>query len=422
MPDSIEAALTVAHRLKDPGQGESAAALAATQSEFPLLAHWSPPSIAQGNAGLAVLWAYLDACFPGEGWDATGKVHLELAVRSAERQAPAGPGLFSGIGGLAFAAAQLSRGGTRYRGLLASLDGAITAQVMPMAARLHAASGVCTGDFDVISGLSGVGAYLLCRHREPSAQVALANITNALVSLVTRKESPPPWYTPPAMLYDDAARRTYPNGNLNCGLAHGLPGVLAFLALARNLEIGLTHKDMLDLAISTAANWLCAHRVDDQWGVNWPTAVPLSVDECEPPSRSAWCYGAPGVARSLWLAGGEYRELAVAAMEAVYRRPLPARAIDSPTFCHGIAGLLATTLRFARDTNAPVFIEESRKLTTQLIESFQPDSLLGFRSMEYRNNETDQPGLLDGAAGVALVLLAQATGVEPSWDRLFLLS
>ena len=88
--------------------------------------------------------------------------------------------------------------------------------------------------------------------------------------------------------------------------------------------------------------------------------------------------------------------------------PLPARAIDSPTFCHGIAGLLATTLRFARDTNAPVFIEESRKLTTQLIESFQPDSLLGFRSMEYRNNETDQPGLLDGAAGVALVLLAQA--------------
>jgi hypothetical protein len=42
--------------------------------------------------------------------------------------------------------------------------------------------------------------------------------------------------------------------------------------------------------------------------------------------------------------------------------------------------------------------------------------------MEYRNNETDQPGLLDGAAGVALVLLAQATGVEPSWDRLFLLS
>jgi hypothetical protein len=30
--------------------------------------------------------------------------------------------------------------------------------------------------------------------------------------------------------------------------------------------------------------------------------------------------------------------------------------------------------------------------------------------------------LLDGAPGVALVLLAAATPVEPTWDRLFLLS
>jgi lantibiotic biosynthesis protein len=29
---------------------------------------------------------------------------------------------------------------------------------------------------------------------------------------------------------------------------------------------------------------------------------------------------------------------------------------------------------------------------------------------------------LDGAPGVVLVLLAAATDVEPSWDRLFLLS
>jgi hypothetical protein len=38
------------------------------------------------------------------------------------------------------------------------------------------------------------------------------------------------------------------------------------------------------------------------------------------------------------------------------------------------------------------------------------------------NREMDQPGLLDGAPSVALVLLAAATTVEPTWDRLFLLS
>jgi hypothetical protein len=34
----------------------------------------------------------------------------------------------------------------------------------------------------------------------------------------------------------------------------------------------------------------------------------------------------------------------------------------------------------------------------------------------------DDPGLLTGAAGVALVLLAAATPVEPAWDRALLLA
>jgi hypothetical protein len=32
------------------------------------------------------------------------------------------------------------------------------------------------------------------------------------------------------------------------------------------------------------------------------------------------------------------------------------------------------------------------------------------------------PGILTGAAGVALALLAAATPIEPSWDRMLLVS
>ena len=109
-------------------------------------------------------------------------------------------------------------------------------------------------------------------------------------------------------------------------------------------------------------------------------------------------------------------------MEDVFRRPVAVRRIDSPTFCHGVAGLLAVALRFANDTGRPVFLEESRALVQQLLDSYRPESLLGFRNLEVADHEIDQPGLLDGAPGVALVLLAAATSVEPTWDRLFLLS
>jgi len=437
---AIQAALHVAARLKDPADAERAASVAAAQSQFPQFSHWSPPSVAQGNAGLSLLWAYLDTCFPDEGWDRVGRTHLELAARGAERVPSLDPGLFSGLSGVAFAGWQLSRDGARYRRLLASFDEFIASQAIQLTSRVRTSDGLSVGEFDVISGLSGIGAYLLCRHREPAAGIALANAVEALTSLVTREQTPPSWHTPVQFLYDDAAKQTYPHGNLNCGLAHGVPGILAFLSLVR--LSGLTFS-RLDDAIRAIADWLGENRFDDDWGTNWPTAVPLEAvatatgssalrqtDAAKAPggpSRTAWCYGSPGIARALWLAGRaldrpDYRELATSAMEAVFRRPIPVRMIDSPTFCHGVAGLLAIALRFAIDTREPKFIEASQRLAHQLLDSFQPDSLLGFRNIEYRGNQTDQPGLLEGAAGVAIVLLAASTGVDPEWDRAFLLS
>ena len=39
-----------------------------------------------------------------------------------------------------------------------------------------------------------------------------------------------------------------------------------------------------------------------------------------------------------------------------------------------------------------------------------------------RGGRIDQAGLLDGAPGIAMALLAAATPQPPNWDRLFLLS
>jgi hypothetical protein len=109
-------------------------------------------------------------------------------------------------------------------------------------------------------------------------------------------------------------------------------------------------------------------------------------------------------------------------LEAALRRPASERRIDSPTFCHGIAGLLQTTLRFANDLDSDHFRCAGNALLQQILARYSPDLLLGLRNLESGSNETDQPGFLDGVAGTAVVLLAAATNVAPTWDRLFLLS
>jgi len=434
---AVDIALEVAFRLRDRNQIEAAVVAARQQTAFPDAVHWQPYGLAQGYAGLGVLCGYLDACFPDDDWDVVGHRYIEIAVRTAEQQPYLPTGMFSGLSGLAFVTWYLSQGGKRYHKLLLALEEVLLPQVTQLAYRLAAQQrDVSVGQFDLISGLSGVGAYLLCCKENPRVEATLRSVLKGLVEMTREEAGLPRWYTPAHLLWEEMLALT-PYGNLNCGLAHGIPGPLGLLSLAGCSGIEV---DGMREAIERVANWLLQHRQDDAWGVNWPTAVPLEADgslvstitppelsSALAPSRTAWCYGSPGLARALWFAGkaldnAEYRELALAAMEAVYRRPLDVRRIDSPTFCHGISGLMQITLRFAHDTGLPQFTEAAHALAKQLLSLYNADTLLGYYSLEPGGNRVDQPGLLDGAPGVALVLLAAATNVEPQWDRLFLLS
>jgi hypothetical protein len=425
---AMEAALGVGSRLAYRAVLARAIASAGRQSHHPQAFRWETHQVAQGEAGLAIACAYLDRCLPGSGWDRVGHDFLASAATSAAGSRVL-PGLFGGLSGLGFAAMLLGRGGARYGKLASAVEAELVPETHLLAQTVRSRlAGLPVREFDAISGLAGIGAYLLADRTSPARGAALKHTVEALVELV---EGPggerPRWVTPPEAIPDASVAALYPHGSLNCGLAHGIPGPLAVMSLALSAGAPVTG---LRQAVEGSATWLVAHRRDDQWGVNWPTMVtlPESGAPVDEPSRAAWCYGAPGVARALWLAGtaladDSLRALAVDAMESVYRRPRRARNIDSPTFCHGVAGLLQITLRFAHDTRLPVFTRAATELAEQILDAYEPEtSLLGFRSVEPEGNLVDNAGLLDGAPGVALVLLAAATTAEPTWDRLFLLS
>jgi hypothetical protein len=428
-------AVSIGEQLKTPTILDRAVALSSEQSRY---FTWSHCGFASGLAGLSLLWAHFDRCYPHAGWGEQAHKCLAMAVKDAEAQGSVTPGLFGGLAGLGFAAQYAARGTSRYAGLLNKIDRYITGlvgQTIGLFSREEPTFGAPVEFFDLISGLSGTAVYLLTRSRTSNEiDQTVKAILQCFVRLAVERDGVPSWHTPKAFLNPhDSMSQSFPNGHLNCGLAHGIPGPLGAMALARILEIEV---EGLDDAIAYLASWLLKHRHDDSWGMNWPSGIALMIEGDRvrmgtaaeaPPAHSAWCYGSPGISRSLHLSGLALNrsDLCVAAVDSIaatLRRSAAARALNSPTFCHGTAGLLQIVLRFLAEAPNRNLEGGVHNLLSTLLAQHDPQSLVGVQSRGPEGITIDSPSLLDGAAGVALVLLSISHDVEPEWDRAFLLS
>lgn len=415
-----------AHRIGDKEAIEAAKAAAARQTAYPDSIHWQGYSIAQGFSGLAIASAYFGAYFPNDDWENIGHRYLLQAVRSWEESRGRPLGLFAGLSGVAFAADSLSKGGTRYGKLLAKIDNHLSPGVAAECDKLRQQGPGCSvSQFDVISGLAGIGVYLMNRRQNADLVAALESVLKTFVHLSGEAAGRPRWHSPPALLDKNMLER-FPAGNINLGLAHGISGPLTLMSKALNSGVSV---EGLEESVDRIAQCLCAAQLNDEGGVGWPDAVSLVNDGNQRSllsNRPAWCYGSAGVARALWIAGAalgkvQYQELALRAMEAAYAR-LKAGPTNLPaTFCHGLSGLLQITLRFQHDTGLEVFSREADILADQILLTYDPKTPLGFYCVEPGNHRVDNPGLLDGAPGVVMTLLAATGSAEPVWDRLFLI-
>ncbi|MCP2257227.1 Lanthionine synthetase C-like protein [Streptoalloteichus tenebrarius] len=345
--------------------------------------------LSEGALGMALL--HLER---GDLTSARGS--LERAV-AAGVSAGGNASLFHGAPALEFV---LSRVGPANRDVREVVDRVVAARLA--AARRRLASGALPrlAEFDLIRGLTGLGALLLSRgESSPLLKEVLAYLVSLSRPIRVQGRELPGWWTGFGPADEEMA-----GGHGNNGVAHGITGPLAVLSLAARRGIWVPgHHDAIDVF----ARWL------DRYGCHyWITRAELFAPEppTPVPARPSWCYGQLGIARAQQLAaialGDSARQLA--AEDIVVRTladPAHLGRISDASLCHGWAGLLTVTRAVADDSPAP---ERFTRLIDDLSMRLTSDL-----------DRLSKPGFMEGRAGAHLAVDGTNT---TGWTHILLIT
>ncbi|MEU1180680.1 lanthionine synthetase C family protein [Streptomyces sp. NPDC005820] len=321
--------------------------------------------------------------------------------------------LFLGAPAMAYVLHMAAADSDRYAGARHSLDGIVAAHTRRRLDAAHARidQGRCAtfAEYDLFRGLTGLGALLLrCQPNGDELKRLLEYLVRLAQPITGPKGPLPGWWVDHAPASDKAAT---PGGHANAGLAHGITGPLALLALSKRRGITVAGHDA---AMTRICRWLDRIRQNDHRGTRWPRWISETGPAPALPSTPSWCYGTPGLARA--------QQLAAIALGDEDRRRMAERALlyclddltqlDQLTnrgLCHGVGGLLRTVQRVAEDAENPYVFT---------------DRLPALRQRFLAVDPPDESGFLVGAAGASLAFEGTEAGAEPviDWDACLLLS
>ncbi|WP_158557849.1 lanthionine synthetase C family protein [Spongiactinospora gelatinilytica] len=378
---------------------------------------WWPQSLAHGGVGIALL--HIERAASGRAsWGPAQ--HWLRFVTSGELSIGTNAGLYFGAPAVEFmvhAAAPHLHGLAEHNlpTLQEATDRVIGHRLEAARHRLNVRRRPTLAEFDGIRGLAGLSAVLLCRADPATGPLdqALAHLVAVTEPLMDDPDLLPGWWSD--MAPDGTLSVEFTGGHANTGMAHGIAGVLAVLAMALQRGFAVTGQAT---AIARILAWLDRWQQQGPAGPWWPywitrpmlrTSGPIE----RRPQRPSWCYGTLGVARAQQLAamalGDPHRRAhAEGAAAVALSDPHQLRLINDSSLCHGYAGVIHIAGLMATDSPTP------RTLASTIAPLLEPLT-------RHLTNQQD-PGWMEGKAGIALALHALAVRPRTGWDRALLIA
>ena len=169
---------------------------------------------------VALFWAYAAGAFDDEPSSRAFDAACATLIQQVASGTIRGRQLHDGLAGAGWVLSHVSEGGLAG---LAALDDLLASEI--------AGAAPCGGEVDLVGGLAGYAVYFLERLAvgAPSAADALARIVAHLGTAAERTGAGTTWLTPVSRMPPSRAAEA-PAGRYDCGVAHGVPGIVSVLA------------------------------------------------------------------------------------------------------------------------------------------------------------------------------------------------
>lgn len=371
---------------------------------------WQDLSLARGYASLVLLYSAVAKKFPQKNHDVTLASYVKRLLVTLKSGPIGDLSLFDGLCGACFALLQASEVEKKYRAYFEMVHSLLIEKVDHVSG------------WDLTHGASGIGLYL-AYEKSASSQQALKRLLATLVDSCkvkrVQEKLVPGWYQSQDEQFTDEDKTNYPQGNFNLGLAHGAPGILLTLSQALKMGIEVTgQRSCMHFLI----DWIQAKAFTQDRFLIWPERIPFEERNERGLIRMAWCYGNPGVLRSLYIAALSLQDKTLlqfckARFTEIFELDEEIWYLSSSTLCHGKAGLLLLTQHMAKDTGDHRLQQKCEMLTSKIRASFDQTAPFGFDNLEPKKCPREMratgfqrhcnAGFIDGAAGILLALLNQ---------------
>lgn len=369
-------------------------------------------------ADLALFFGYLSQAKDDDRWATQALRFLNAAIDAVAREHPF-PCLIGGYPQVGWTITQLA--GSLFDQSETEICQALDEAVLDYLEKLPKPA-----VYDLVGGLAGLGVYALARLPAPGALTCLQQVVQRLAERAEWSADGVTWFTAPELL-PAWQQQICPQGYYNLGLAHGVPGVLVFLARACSVvEVRPQAAPLLE----AAGNWLLSrlHQTDDQFYFpNW-----LAAEVLPERGRLAWCYGDLGSAMALLHAA---RCVGQSVWEAQALRVLRQAAscrgegagVRDAGLCHGAAGNAHLFNRLYQATGEPLFKEAAQHWYARVFEFRQSEvGVAGFAAFHQKPDGSfgwvESVDLVNGAVGIGLAMLAASHELPPQWDEILAVS